>query len=150
MCQEPIPSPSPLSHLDSMASSLVSNPYLEESANKIRPKLVPWEVLASITFDYPYCDSPTPCQGYQRAGLASADEIALIKKIDRQPRAKTESLLLSDGSTYILLYLRLLKKLQRIDTMQCILILITDALLGAVFIDPWSRRLISYVHILKL
>lgn len=50
--------------------------------------------------------------------------------MDRQPRAKTESILLSDGQAYALLYLRLLKKLQRVDTMQCLLVLIADALLG--------------------
>lgn len=60
----------------------------------------------------------------------NSDELALIKKVDRQPRAKTESLLLSDGQTYALLYLRLLKKLIRVDTMQWILVLITDALAG--------------------
>ena len=41
-----------------------------------------------------------------------------------------ESVLLSEGRTYALLYLSLLKKLQRVDTMQCLLVLITDALLG--------------------
>ncbi|KAH8108453.1 ATPase, V1 complex, subunit H [Phellopilus nigrolimitatus] len=92
-----------------MSLSLVSNSYIEETSSKIRSKPVPWEA-------------------YQRAGLVNSDELALIKKVDRQPRAKTESLLLSDGQTYALLYLRLLKKLIRVDTMQWILVLITDAL----------------------
>lgn len=70
-------------------------------------------------------------QGYQRADHITSDELALIKKVDRQPRAKTESVLLSDGKTYALLYLRLLKKLERIDTRQCILVLIADALAGS-------------------
>lgn len=69
-------------------------------------------------------------QGYQRAELVTSEELALIKKVDRQPRAKMESLLVSDGQIYALLYLRLLKKLQRVDTMQCLLVLIADALLG--------------------
>lgn len=55
----------------------------------------------------------------------------MIKKVDRQSRAKIESILLSDGQAYALLYLRLLKKLQRVDTMQCLLVLIADALTGA-------------------
>ncbi|KAH8833511.1 armadillo-type protein [Flagelloscypha sp. PMI_526] len=92
-----------------MAVSLVSNSYLDETSSKIRTKPVPWE-------------------GYQRADLVTSEELALIKKVDRQPRAKIESLLLSDGQTYANLYLRLLKKLQRVDTMQCILVLIADAL----------------------
>ncbi|KAG9318161.1 ATPase V1 complex subunit H [Chiua virens] len=93
-----------------MSVSLVSNLYLDENSTKIRSKLVPWE-------------------GYQRAELVTSEELALIKKVDRQPRAKMESILVSDGQIYALLYLRLLKKLQRVDTMQCLLVLIADALL---------------------
>jgi hypothetical protein len=69
-------------------------------------------------------------QGYQRAGHITLEELALIKKVDRQPKAKAESLLLSDGQTYASLYLGLLKKLQRVDTLQSILVLIADALSG--------------------
>lgn len=54
----------------------------------------------------------------------------LIRKVDRQPKTKTEAVLLTDGPAYALLYLTLLKKLQRIDTMQSILVLIADALAG--------------------
>ncbi|GLB35169.1 putative V-ATPase subunit H [Lyophyllum shimeji] len=92
-----------------MSASLVSNPYLDEVSSKIRSKPVPWE-------------------GYQRADLISSEDLALIKKVDKQPRARIESILLSDGQTYALLYFRLLKKLQRVDTMQCLLVLIADAL----------------------
>ncbi|KAH9060038.1 ATPase V1 complex subunit H [Lactarius vividus] len=92
-----------------MTLNLVSNSYLEESTAKIRVKQVPWE-------------------GYQRAGHITLEELALIKKVDRQPRAKTESLHLSDGQAYAQLYLGLLKKLQRVDTLQSILVLIADAL----------------------
>lgn len=69
-------------------------------------------------------------QAYMRANLITADELNLLKKVDRQPKAKVESLLLSDGPSYALLYLRLLKKLQRNDTQQNILILIADSLSG--------------------
>ena len=55
--------------------------------------------------------------------------------MDRQPRAKVESTLLSDGQSYALLYLRLLKKLVRPDTQQCLLVLIADALAGT-FLHP--------------
>ncbi|KAJ8454254.1 hypothetical protein ONZ45_g3234 [Pleurotus djamor] len=91
-----------------MSISLVSNAYLEEASSKFRSKPVPWE-------------------GYQRAGLITSEELAQIKKIG-QNKARNESILLSDGQTYALLYLRLLKKLQRIDTMQCLLVLIAEAL----------------------
>ena len=69
-------------------------------------------------------------QGYQRADLISADELTLIKKVDKQSRSRVESVLLSEGQTYAYLYLSLLKKLQRVDTMQSLLFLIGDALLG--------------------
>lgn len=79
----------------------------------------------------------------------TSEELALIKKVDRQPRAKVESIHLSDGQTYALLYLRLLKKLQRVDTMQCLLVLIADALLGMFhykcFLTKYMR-LISVDH----
>lgn len=61
--------------------------------------------------------------------------------MDRQPRQKIEALLLSDGPTYALLYLRLLNKLQRIDTMQCILVYIADALSGALLV---SKSTVKY------
>ncbi|KAI0797738.1 ATPase V1 complex subunit H [Abortiporus biennis] len=92
-----------------MSISLVSNPYLDDNSTKIRTKPVPWE-------------------GYQRAGHVTQEELVLIKKVDRQSRTKVESILLSDGQAYASLYLRLLKKLQRVDTQQCILVLIADAL----------------------
>ena len=69
-------------------------------------------------------------QGYQRAGIVTSEELSLIKRVDRQPRAKTESVLLSDGQQYALLYLQLLKKLNRVDSLQWVLVLIADALTG--------------------
>ncbi|KAJ8488283.1 hypothetical protein ONZ51_g3645 [Trametes cubensis] len=92
-----------------MSITLVSNSYLDENSAKIRAKPVPWE-------------------GYQRAGLITSEELSLMKKVDRQSKAKVETLLTSDGPTYAALYLRLLKKLQRVDTQSCILVLIADAL----------------------
>ncbi|KAH7909139.1 ATPase V1 complex subunit H [Hygrophoropsis aurantiaca] len=93
-----------------MSLFLVSNVDLDTNSAKIRIKDPHWEA-------------------YQRAELVTSEELSLIKKVDRQPRAKTESVLVSDGQTYALLYLRLLKKLQRVDTMQSLLVLIADALL---------------------
>ena len=93
-----------------MSLTLVSTPYLDELSAKIRAKPVPWE-------------------GYQRADLVTSDELALIKKVDKQPKSRVENCLLTEGRTYALLYLRLLKNLQRIDTMQCLLVLIADALI---------------------
>ncbi|KAG8926037.1 H(+)-transporting V1 sector ATPase subunit H [Tulasnella sp. 408] len=79
--------------------ALVSNAWLDSSTEKIRSKPVPWE-------------------GYQRANLVTSEELALIKKVDRQTQAKVQSILVTDGPTYATLYLKLLKKLVRVDTMQ--------------------------------
>ncbi|KAF9475678.1 ATPase, V1 complex, subunit H [Pholiota conissans] len=92
-----------------MAVSLLSSAYLDENSARIRAKPVPWE-------------------GYQRADLITLEELGYIKKVDRQPRAKVEALHLSEGRAYALLYLSLLKKLNRVDTMQCLLVLIADFL----------------------
>ena len=84
-------------------------------------------------------------QGYQRAELITQEELAFIKKVERQPKAKVESLLLSEGRTYSFLYLSLLKKLQRVDPIQCLLVLITDALQGRwqlqTFLSPTSNAI---------
>ncbi|THH04816.1 hypothetical protein EW145_g5241 [Phellinidium pouzarii] len=101
-----------------MSLSLVSNTYIEETSAKIRSKPVPWEV----------CVIPSLAKAYQRAGLVTSEELVLIKKVDRQPRSKIEALPPSEGQTYTVLFLSLLKKLNRVDTMQWILVLITDAL----------------------
>ncbi|KAI0698501.1 ATPase V1 complex subunit H [Cytidiella melzeri] len=92
-----------------MSVSLVANFFLDDASNKIRVKPVPWD-------------------GYQRADLITSEELAMIKKVDKQPKAKIESLLLSDGPAYALLYLRLLSKLQRVDTQHWILVMIADML----------------------
>ncbi|KZV94044.1 ATPase, V1 complex, subunit H [Exidia glandulosa HHB12029] len=89
--------------------SLVANSWLDDQSNKIRTKPVPWE-------------------GYQRAGLISPEELALVKRVERQPKARVESVLATDGQAFASLYLLLLKKVQRVDTMHLILVLIADAL----------------------
>lgn len=95
-----------------MALALVTNSFLDKGSSDIRKKPVPWD-------------------GYQRAGLITSDELALIKKVDKQPKQKVESLLVTEGQAYATLYLRLLGKLVRIDTLQFILVMIADALTGA-------------------
>jgi hypothetical protein len=82
-------------------------------------------------------------QGYQRAELITSEELALIRRVDRQPRTKVESAILGDGPTFALLYLSLLKKLARVDTMQYILALIAEALTGLpiVTLNNWCTPL---------
>ncbi|GJJ12509.1 hypothetical protein Clacol_006752 [Clathrus columnatus] len=110
-----------------MSVSIISNSYLDETSSKIRSKPVPWE-------------------GYQRAGLLTQEELGLIKRVDRQSRAKVESILVASAQTYAQLYLNLLKKLNRVDTVQYLLVVIGDTVTdheerlplftGAVETDP--------------
>ena len=109
------------------------------SGRTVRQNPVEARTLGSQSTPFVVCDRTfdPQNQGYQRAGLVTTDELALLKKVDRQPKAKIDSILLSDGQSYALLYLRLLNKLQRVDTMQCILVYIADALWGEYFkCDP--------------
>ena len=108
--------------------SLLSNVYLDENSARVKVKPVPWEVVMRSCF-WGSPGSPL-IQGYQRADLITAEELALIKKVDKQSKTRVDSVLLSEGKTYAYLYLSLLKKLQRVDTMQSLLSLIGDALLG--------------------
>ncbi|KAF8549559.1 hypothetical protein OG21DRAFT_1488426 [Imleria badia] len=95
-------------------SSSVSNPgpYLDENSFKIRSKPVPWEGY------------PLEC-----ADLGTSEELALrpqaSSKRSTDSPDQRQSIFVSDGQIYALLYLRLLKKLQRVDTvtMQCLLVL---------------------------
>ncbi|CDZ96853.1 Vacuolar H-ATPase V1 sector, subunit H [Phaffia rhodozyma] len=82
---------------------LVSSPWLSEHSSKIRAKAVPWD-------------------GYQRANLVSPSELALLKKIDRQPLAKQQQVFEKEQEVYAGLFEGLLGKLVRVDTVQAVLV----------------------------
>ncbi|KAE8541444.1 hypothetical protein D1P53_002804 [Cryptococcus gattii VGV] len=85
------------------------SPYLDDQCNKINAKPVPWE-------------------GYQRARLLSADELSLLKSLSKLPSAQRPTVLATQGSQYAKLYIDLLRKLQRVDTVQAVLVSISDML----------------------
>ncbi|KAK4053341.1 H(+)-transporting V1 sector ATPase subunit H [Microbotryomycetes sp. JL221] len=91
--------------------ALVHNSQLSDRSTKIRSKAIPWE-------------------GYQRAGLLSADEVQSIQKITSQRSQAAEQTLESQAKTYANLYIRLLAKLSRNDTLQYILVLVGDFVQG--------------------
>ncbi|KAL8280153.1 hypothetical protein RQP46_007483 [Phenoliferia psychrophenolica] len=66
-------------------------------------------------------------QGYQRANLLSAEDVALIQRVTGQ-KAQAEAILAAEGEVYASLYIRLLNKLSRADTVQSLLSLISDML----------------------
>ncbi|GAA6030577.1 hypothetical protein JCM8097_006217 [Rhodosporidiobolus ruineniae] len=86
--------------------SLVVSPYLSDRSLKIRAKAIPWD-------------------GYQRAGLLGQDDVHLVQRVAGQ-RDKAEPILDAEGETYAQLYIRLLSKLSRNDTLQFILVLLGD------------------------
>ncbi|GAA5878660.1 hypothetical protein JCM3774_000442 [Rhodotorula dairenensis] len=86
--------------------SLVANRFLSDKSLKIRAKAIPWE-------------------GYQRAGLLDADDVKLVQRVAAS-RDKAESILDAEGEAYAALYIRLLGKLSRTDTIQYILVLLGD------------------------
>ncbi|GAA5825560.1 hypothetical protein JCM5353_002340 [Sporobolomyces roseus] len=86
--------------------SLVLNSYLVDKSLKIRSKAIPWD-------------------GYQRAGLLSAEDVGLIQRVVGN-KDKAEPILDAEGETYAALYIRLLNKLSRNDTLQFILVLLGD------------------------
>ncbi|KAJ3011740.1 UNVERIFIED_CONTAM: H(+)-transporting V1 sector ATPase subunit H [Siphonaria sp. JEL0065] len=83
------------------------NKYLEDQTTQIREKSIPWE-------------------GYQKAGLITEDELAQIRLFEKTaPEALKET-----GQKFVLLFLSLLQKLVRVDTIQNILVVFEDKVLG--------------------
>ncbi|KAL9714944.1 H(+)-transporting V1 sector ATPase subunit H [Leucoagaricus gongylophorus] len=107
-----------------MSVTLVANSYLDENSTKIRNKNVPWDA-------------------YQRANLVTHEELGLIKRVDRQPRTRIESVLLSEGNTFVQLFIGLLKKVSRSDIQQCLLVWIADALTG----EFWIKKTLSGIKV---
>ncbi|WVQ63352.1 uncharacterized protein L199_001504 [Kwoniella botswanensis] len=85
------------------------SPYLDDQCNKINSKPVPWE-------------------GYQRAKLLSADELSLLKSLNKLPQGQRSTVFATQGQQYAKLYIDLLRKLQRVDTVQAVLVSINDML----------------------
>ncbi|KAL7409520.1 ATPase, V1 complex, subunit H [Mrakia frigida] len=87
----------------------ISSLYLSDQTAKIRSKPIPWD-------------------GYQRASLITSSELSLIKKFDRQPRAKQLQVFAHEEGVYAELFCTLLGKLVRVDTVQAVLVGMGDML----------------------
>lgn len=86
----------------------ITSHWLDSVTQRIRARPIPWE-------------------GYARADLVSQDELKMIRSIESQTDNPDE-ILQRRGKEYALLYLRLLTKLSRTDTLQQVLVLVTDML----------------------
>lgn len=98
----------------------IFSPFLDDQRGRINAKGVSWD-------------------GYQRAKLVSAEEVALLKKLERLPQPSTSvqgtgsqraALFATEGKTYARLYIDLLAKLQKVDTVQCVLVGISNMIAG--------------------
>jgi len=71
---------------------------------------------------------PIPWDGYQRANLILEKELDLIKKYDKKSDEVKKSLIQKDGETYAELFLLLLVKINKEETLQYLLTLIDQLL----------------------
>jgi len=70
-------------------------------------------------------------QGYQRASLITSSELAQLKKVDRLPADKQRDVWAKDPETYAALWMGLLTKLVRVDTVGSALVGLGDMIGGA-------------------
>ncbi|KAJ3292290.1 H(+)-transporting V1 sector ATPase subunit H [Rhizoclosmatium sp. JEL0117] len=83
------------------------NKYLDDQSAAVREKAIPWE-------------------GYQKAALITEEELSQIRLFEKTPADQLKEA----GQKYALLFLSLLAKLQRNDTIQNILVVFEDRILG--------------------
>ncbi|WFD29135.1 H(+)-transporting V1 sector ATPase subunit H [Malassezia sp. CBS 17886] len=74
---------------------------------------------------------PTAWEGYQRADLVSSEELQMIRDAEAAGREARMDSVLSKGQVYADLYIKLLAKLSRIDTVQEVILLMDDLVQAA-------------------
>lgn len=78
-----------------MSSTPVSNSFLADRSARIGSKAIPWEVR-SLSLPLSPSQGTDVClsrpQGYQRAGLLNADDVALIQRVAGQ-KAQADAIL---------------------------------------------------------
>ncbi|KAG9284085.1 hypothetical protein G9A89_022859 [Geosiphon pyriformis] len=93
-------------HKADVPTVFVSNRYFDELGENLR-RSIPWE-------------------GYLRADIITQEECDLIMTVEKLSRDQLQNLLDKEGEKYANLYISLLEKSVRIDTVQYILVLIGD------------------------
>ncbi|ORX88831.1 ATPase V1 complex subunit H [Basidiobolus meristosporus CBS 931.73] len=94
---------------DVFPTSIVANPYLEELTASIRGKAIPWE-------------------GYHKASLITEDELRMLKLYESRTQQGSSQFLAQDGNLFAKLFITLLDKLVRVDTLQYLLVVVDDIL----------------------
>lgn len=85
------------------------------------------EDIVKITADKALTQ-PIPWEGYRRAELIKDSELELIKKYDKKSEEVRKGLMQKDGETYADLFLQLLVKINKEETLQYLLTLIDQLL----------------------
>ncbi|KAI9496928.1 ATPase V1 complex subunit H [Zychaea mexicana] len=93
--------------IEDVTLTIIAHPYLDELADKIRNEPIPW-------------------QGYERAGLITADEVAMIEHVDNKSPEEVTHVMSEHGLYYAGMYLDLMHKLARVDAVQKVLVMIQD------------------------
>ncbi|OZJ03068.1 hypothetical protein BZG36_04613, partial [Bifiguratus adelaidae] len=110
------PKPRAVDEVPEVPLALVWNPYLDELWAGVRGRVVGWE-------------------GYHRAGLITKEELNYIHKVDRKRGGAGSTIFTAgdavsadDGPLYAQMYMSLLHRLSRVDTVQSILVLVDEML----------------------
>jgi len=90
----------------------IENVWLQETTEKLRSRPTAWE-------------------GYQRAGLVTSDEVAMLRQAEEAGRSGDMARVCEKGDAYAALYVKLLGKLSRVETIQTVLILTDDLVQSA-------------------
>ncbi|KAI8074665.1 armadillo-type protein [Gongronella butleri] len=89
--------------------SVIQHTYLDEAVHTLKQVRVPW-------------------QDYQRSGLLTYDELAMIQHIENASHEDIDVVMQEHGVHYAGLYLDLMDKLARVDAVKQVLVLIQDML----------------------
>jgi len=90
----------------------IENVWLQETTEKLRSRPTAWE-------------------GYQRAGLVTSDEVSMLRLAEQAGQSGDLARLCADGGAYAALYVQLLGKLSRVETIQTVLVLTDDLVQAA-------------------
>ncbi|PKI85805.1 H(+)-transporting V1 sector ATPase subunit H [Malassezia vespertilionis] len=85
----------------------LENDWLDSTADRLRDRQTAWE-------------------GYQRADLISNEELQMLRDAEQAGREHKMQTVLEKGAAYAALYMRLLNRLNRADTLQQVLLLSND------------------------
>lgn len=109
----------------------IENIWLHNTGAKLRVRQTPWE-------------------GFQRADLIKADDMPMLRDAERAGQQGDVSNVVARGSDYARLYIQMLTKLSRADTIQSVVLLIDDLLQAAPEHVMWFLDAEPYPALVKV